>query len=167
MPSLLKQKQQAREWFGLTPQERCDQKLPFNEQELAELLGIKKVKTIRDWRVEWKKLEQAKQEPNGAIPSYDSVEWLTGRTSQMDEALTKACQMGNAQALKLYYQITNRLIEKSEQKVQLELNADEIATQYIENRKWLREHGYLAENGMGQVLPEPALLPENIREDKR
>ena len=41
-------------------------------------------------------------------------DYLDRKSTAVDEALVKACEKGNAQALRTYYQLTQRLIEKRE-----------------------------------------------------
>ena len=86
--------------------------------------------------------------------NYDSDQWLAGRTPQADRALLKACEGGNAQALRTYYQLTKRLIEKQE--IIHGLTADETTRRNLEADRQLREDGYRVEE-----MPEkPPLLSE-------
>jgi len=45
---------------------------------------------------------------------YNSDDWLSLQAMEADKALMLACDSGNAQALRTYYQLTKRLIEKQE-----------------------------------------------------
>lgn len=74
--------------------------------------------------------------------SYNSESFLDERSYKVDKALMTACERGNATALRTYYQLTNRLIEKSEQEVKIGLSADEITRRNLEADRQLREGGY-------------------------
>ena len=56
---------------------------------------------------------------------YDSNKWLVGRTPKADQALLRAVQKGNAQAIRTFYQLLNRLTDKSEVEVKIGLSAEE------------------------------------------
>jgi len=71
---------------------------------------------------------------------HKSEEYLDKNDGVVDDALVKACKRGNAGALKLYYQLTNRLIEKSEVKVGL--SADERARRNLQADVELLDSGY-------------------------
>ena len=89
---------------------------------------------------------------------YGSEEYLENNVSKIDKALLKACEDGNASALKIYYQLTNRLIEQSEQKLKVVLTADEIARRNLLAERELQEFrgktGYRVE----EVSEKSALL---------
>ena len=105
-------------------------------------------------------------QPRTEEGEYDSTAWLKERTPEADEALIKACKSGSPSALKLLYQLLDRLVEKAEQKVEVQFDSTELAKRHIENRKWLRDNGYMGDDGVGQVQPVTPLLPDKIREDK-
>ena len=66
--------------------------------------------------------------------------WLKGKGHEINEALIQSCKGGNAQSLKLFFQLTEQLVEKQE--VKIGLNADEIARRNLEADRQLREGGY-------------------------
>lgn len=85
---------------------------------------------------------------------------LVRKINEMDEAVFSAGKINKiAKMAELWYKRKGLLIEKS-LNVEVKLSADDIARQHLENRKWLREQGYLGETGSGQVQPEPPLLSE-------
>ncbi len=45
---------------------------------------------------------------------YNSEQYLGSRSKEVDEALIASCELGNANSLRTYYQLTKRLVEKSE-----------------------------------------------------
>ena len=57
------------------------------------------------------------------------------------------------------------LIDKKEEKVIIERSAEEYARGYIEEKRWLREQGFLESERVEEVQSESALLPDEIRKD--
>jgi len=107
-----------------------------------------------------KDIKQRKMDAiNGLLP-YDSEEILGGGTDRVDKALLRACEQGNAAALKIYYQLTNRLVEKSEQNLKLELSADDIAARNLIADRELDE--FRGEDGhrVEEVQKESTLLSQ-------
>ena len=49
-------------------------------------------------------------------------DYFDTKSKAVDEALVKACEKGNAQALRTYYQLTQRLVEKREETHKFELS---------------------------------------------
>lgn len=88
---------------------------------------------------------------------YQSEQSLAEKARQVDDALIKACERGNAQALRTYYQLTKRLVEKSEQEVTHKIDGSYLARELIRARR------ELADSGMAQVPDESRILPENLR----
>lgn len=89
--------------------------------------------------------------------NYDSEVYLDGKTHKVDAALLEACKKGSPGALKIYYQLMNRLVEKTEQEVKLGLSADELARRNLAAERELesgRETGYRVE----EVSEKPSLL---------
>jgi len=142
-------------WLALPPEERE----PATKKALAEQMGISPL-TLINWD------KAVIKETEAPVEAYDSDAWLRGRTDKADQALLKAVQMGSPGAIKIFYQLLDRLVEKQEAKVEIGLSAAEIARQHIKNQKWLREHGYMENAGVGQVLPELPVFLGNIRESK-
>lgn len=66
-----------------------------------------------------------------------SQSWLKARGGEINEALIQSCKDGNAQALKLFFQLTEQLVEKQE--VKIGLTADEIARRNFEAERELQE----------------------------
>lgn len=59
-------------------------------------------------------------------PAYNSEAYLEKREPEADEALMEAVKKGNATAIRTYYQLRGKLIEKAELKsVSVELTGDE------------------------------------------
>lgn len=93
------------------------------------------------------------KEPEVIEADYNSEAYLNDQTDKVDLALIQACESNNAQALKIYYQLTKRLIEKQE--VTHKLDGSFIT------REILRAGDELESEGVAQV-PEkpPTLLPK-------
>jgi len=160
VPPKLKQKREAFDWFELSPDERFRKRLPFSQPELAAQLGVKP-ELIPKWRKEWEdyKASQTVSEDS----DYNSAAFLNGKSKVADEALIAACEMGKADALRTYYQITRRLIDQRiEYKV--ELSADELSKRNIEAERQLREQGLLQRLRVEEVPKKLPLLSENICE---
>ena len=157
----------ANEWFGLTPEQRFSQGMPITKEELRRKLKVQN-KTLQGWeqRYNVKALRNRMEITLGGkeVPEeiYDSKIWLTERTNEVDEALLISVKRGNAQAIKIYKQLTGELVEKSEQKVTLELSADEIARRNLEAdrglKKWLKQ-GRTGRQGVEDLPEKPPLLP--------
>ena len=173
--------------LSTTQLERERQGLPITVTDIAKHLGVKR-KTVTRWLKELPEYIEGKVQeeeelgkcdiirkvqksiysdslPKTEEGEYDSTAWLKERTPEADEALIMACKSGSPSALKLLYQLLDRLVEKTEQKVDVKVDATELAKRHIENRKWLRDNGYMGDDGVGQVQPVTPLLPDKIRED--
>ena len=109
------------------------------------------------------KAEMIEDEELSDNGGYDSETWLRNRTPDADRSLVLAMQRGNANALKLFYTLLNRLVEKTEHKVELGLSADEITRRNLEAERQLRLEGY----GMAEVSEKPPLLPEEVCMDNK
>jgi hypothetical protein len=120
--------------------------------DLCRRIGTTKM-SLNRWQKEWR--EEAKVE---ADPNYDPEGELFKNYQKVDKALMKACERGSPGALKIFYQLTNRLVEKTEN-TNLDLTADDITRRQLEAERRLRELGYRVED----VPDEPTLLPEDVR----
>lgn len=90
-------------------------------------------------------------------PDYDSKGFLQSQQARADMALLKACDSGNAQALKILNQRTGQLVEDSK----LEISFDgsfytKVALEALERDR--REH-----QGVDEVPQQPGILRENLR----
>ena len=146
---LEEKKQEIIDWIKTPPAERKKSK-----RGLAQSLGVG-VTYIDELETEESLVE---------LGGYDSEKWLRGRTLQMDKALTAACEKWNAAALKIYYQITHRLVDLSETKVKISLDADELARINAEADRRARE--FRKSDRVENLQERPPLLPNEIREDK-
>ena len=108
-------------WKALPEEER----IPKTYREMAEQLGMTP-RGLRNWD---------KELDNG---DYDSTKWLTERTPQADAALLAAMKRGNAQALKIYYQLIGKYEEKPEGGIG-GLSPDEITRRNFEAERRYRE----------------------------
>ena len=89
-------------------------------------------------------------------PKHDSEEWLEDRSLAADEALMEAVKKGNAGAIKIYYQLMGKLVDKP-----LEVNIGFTADDIVRERRRAEEE--LRSKGVSEVRTEPALLPEHVR----
>jgi len=137
----LKQKELKfiQEWV-VTPVEEREFK---TQTALAEHLGYS-TKTIS---TTISKLKEAE-----SIEGYDSPDWLTRRTPDADRALLRAVQSGNAQALRTFYQLLNRLTDKSEVELKIGLSAEEHRRIKRERDRRLQEELGKRASGTGSLL---------------
>jgi len=161
----------AFEWFNMGDTDRFRAGLPLDKQKLARHLRVGKT-TIQEWEQKYyaerlgkqlheeevirKKRTQPKEEP------YDSEKYLNGKTDVVDQALIEACEQNNAQALKIYYQLTKRLIEKQE--VTHKLDGDYIARQYFEARRELEATRVDEVSDKSTLFSHPIRLPSGQKQ---
>ncbi len=125
------------EWLE-TPHYKRD---PKTKAELAVQLGYS-----YDTLMKWAKKK----------PKYDSKEFLASRTLEVDQALVEACKAGRGDALRIYFQLMNRLVDKSETKVKLSLDADDIARINREAKERVNREL----NRIHSLPRQPDLLPD-------
>ena len=145
-------KQAALEWLD-TPKEL---RQPSTKAAFMRKWGIKSSLTPERWQRE----RDEKRRDNGGEPEeYNPDNYLAESAKKVDAALIRACEKGNASALKSYYQITNRLVERQEN-INIDLTADDIAERVNRVRREL-------ENRRMVTMPaKPPALPPDIRESK-
>ncbi len=153
----------AIEWMGMSTIERSKNGKPLNDKDMRKYLGVKAAvwsKWIQQFNEQKKRdvymsahpMVDKKVEPEVIEAEYNTDTYLNDKTETVDKALIQACENNNAQALKIYYQLTKRLIE--EKKVTIGLTADEIARRNLEAEQQLRAGGYRVE----EVQKKPTLL---------
>jgi hypothetical protein len=135
-------KKLARKWFESPDGE--------TQADCCRRIGISEMSMHR-WKKEWEVVSEPDED-------YDPENYLNVSAGKVDKALIRACERGSPGALKTYYQITNRLVEKSEN-INIDLTADDITKRQLEAERRLRELGYRVED----VPDEPTLLPEDVR----
>ena len=89
-------------------------------------------------------------------PKKTNGDYFDSKSKDVDTALVKACEKGNAQALRTYYQLTQRLIEKREDTVRVEYSSGEIARDADEIIGYLEQR--LEEAGTCPVCGKPSVL---------
>ena len=82
---------------------------------------------------------------------YNSEEYLEKQVKDIDASLIQACESGKVEALKIYYQLTKRLVDKRENKLIVEISADEFYRRNTEAERRIRE-------GKGQLIEEAQTL---------
>ena len=162
------EKEQYFEWLALPKEQRK----PKSKREFARKIGVQYITLMA-----WQRGKDLQPKDKGG---YSDITKQTALTKQIgdlpveeqiqvfDKLLFSIARNPNASSKdrELFAKRYGLLVEKKEMKVGISLNADQIAQQHIENQRWLREHGYLEVAGVGQVQPEPGLLPEEIWDDK-
>jgi len=158
----------AMEWFATPTAERWEKGFPLNDKEMRAKLGVKTTvwnKWINQFHEKQKRDVVMKCHPMATggeksieveviEPDYASDAYLNDKTEVVDKALISACEDNNAQALKIFYTLNKRLVERTEVKVGL--TADELTRRNLEAERQLREGGYRVE----EVPKKPALLPK-------
>ena len=133
MPNKLSTKKRTFDWWDMTPKQRFDAKLPINEDSFRETLTILPV-TFKKWKAEYKALKEV-ETLEAQLKTSDG----DTKTKILDKLAELCLEDGVHRAGEVWLRETKETGEKEK----VELTADEIAEQYIRNRKWLREHGYL------------------------
>ena len=172
----------AMEWFAMTTAERWEKGFPLNDKEMRAKLGVKTTvwnKWINQFHEKQKRDVVMKCHPmatGGEKPQevevikseYDSEAYLNDHVDKVDEALIEACDQNNAQALKIFYQLTKRLVEKTETTHTI-LSAEDVSRIDREADRKIRELNQGTRgvsNREEGVSKERPLLPEKIWEDK-
>jgi len=172
----------AMEWFATPTAERWEKGFPLNDKEMRAKLGVKTTvwnKWINQFHEKQKRDVVLKCHPmatGGEKPleveviskEYNSEKYLNENVSQVDEALIEACNQNNAQALKIFYQITKRLIERQEV-THTVLSAEDVSRIDREADRKIRELNQGTRgvsNRKEGVSEERPLLPEKVWEDK-
>jgi len=164
--------------LAMTPVERAATGKPVSMDEIAEYCGVHP-KTVYKYRKELgaladknrgrhmgaegriqadKAKKPVQQEDSADIENYDSGEFLGKRSARIDNALMRSCESGNAMSLKIYYQLTKRLIEKQE--VTHKLDGSFLARALVRADRELGDTGH----GVAEVQEEPILLRQGVRE---
>ncbi len=108
------------------------------------------------------------------VQDYDSDRFLKSRTREADQSLMRACRKGNPTALKIFYELNNRLVEKQEQKITHKLEGDDYFRLRNEAKTSVQP---VQRNGDGEfsgdrevlsehtlLLKEPCVCPEQEQE---
>lgn len=151
----IKERESLNKLLTLSKKVREEHGLPITYPEMAVAFGIS-VATVKYYQKHLKIPEVVKEE------EYDSEAWLRDRSRVADEALLGACEKGNANALRTYYQLTKRLVEKQE--VTHSFNASDILKAINQARAEF-DAGRDAQQGegVGKVSDGLSPLPENLR----
>jgi len=111
------------------------------------------------------KIEEEIKEPGVKEIAYNQETFLENRSKEADEALMEACKRGNASALKVYFQLTGRLIEKTEN-TNIDLGADDYRR--IKTEAEQKASDFEAEyEGKGDVLPESSIFRQDVLQDNQ
>jgi len=89
---------------------------------------------------------------------YNPDTYLANRSLEADEALMNAVKKGNAGALKIYYQLMGKLVDKPLE-VNFGFTADDIAR---ERKAAIEELENEEFEGVPKVPGKPTLLPEHV-----
>lgn len=151
----IKEQESLNKLLRLSKKVREEHELPVTYKQMAEAFGIS-LATVKYYQKRVTIPAVVKEE------DYDSEAWLKDRSRVADEALLGACEKGNANALRTYYQLTKRLVEKQE--VTHSFNASDIFKAVSEARAELDAgRDVHQDQGVGKVPNGLSLLPENLR----
>jgi hypothetical protein len=148
------QKNRFLDWLALTPEERFATGECASMSEEAKLLGVN-YQNLINWKKQYEKVYTAKEDEDG---EYDSLKFLLKRNPYVDECLLKSCEKGNANSIKIFKQLVGQFVEKSEQKVKLDISAESVARRNIESLKQLRTGGY----GVDEVQVKSRILHDKL-----
>ncbi len=157
-------------WRHLDVPTRLHRSLPITKKDFAKTQDVT-LETMRAWD-KWELAQKLGDNLtlSGEVEKYldtegnfDMKKYLNTKKKELADAIHEASQKGNATAQRIEAQIIGELVEKSEQKVTLELSADEYARRNCEAERRLREQGYR----VADVPEEHPLLSENLRKGKR
>jgi len=87
--------------------------------------------------------------------------YFDSKSKDVDTALVKACEKGNAQALRTYYQLTQRLIEKREETHKVEFTPADHTRIARETINGLREE-YQQLGGICPVCNQPKAFCDEV-----
>jgi len=152
MPRRSREEELAIKYFKMSKQEKIKFGYPLSTKLFADRLSVTPEK-LYEWQNNWVTKELAsrkmelrleEQETDNSKPlntdtTLDSDEYLASRQREVDEALVTSCLKGNATSLRTFNQRTGKLVEKQEQKVTIELSADEIARRNLEAERRINE----------------------------
>ena len=157
MPKLNEKKLSFFRWRQIPEVERS----PSTFKEKARELGVR-AETLTRWNGEYPAWLGKEVRSNGIDISNLSEE---EQIKLFDKLLFKLALDPKAPTKnrELFGKRYGLFVEKQE--VKIELNAEQLAREHLESRRWLKEHGYLEETGMGEVQPKPPLLFEALRND--
>ena len=125
------------EWLALTDEGKIRGSFPLTQKEFAIHHGI-----TEQTLVAWKHEIESGELGDGR---YNADEYLANSAQKADAALMKACERGNAQALRTYYQLTKRT-EKAEDNQKFEYSPTDRIRIARETVTGLREQ-YLSDGG--------------------
>ena len=122
----------AKQWFDMNKADRLNAGLPTSMREFSRYIGIGTTK-LYEMRTAYLKgnitkgLKELNPDMKFDDEEFDPQKWLNETRRERYEAVLKTARGGNASAQKLLAQLAGELVEKSEEKLILELSADEIA----------------------------------------
>lgn len=148
---------ELRHWLNLSIDERESAGLPMTQELIAKHLNV----SLTVVKYHAKRMKHSNEVKEAISASYDSKDWLTKRSKEVDVALLEACAKGNPQALRIYYMLTDRL--NDDQGVNLHINANLIARAIFQAKRELARSGDVAESqGVDEVPVELSILPDNL-----
>lgn len=90
-----------------------------------------------------KKIQKVQSALDAAVHNstedYDSIKWLTERSSDVDKNLLAACARGSPAALTTFYKVTGKLVDKQEQKIDISFSAADHLRIHEEAQKRVKE----------------------------
>jgi len=150
----------------MSPVERVVMGRPVTLQEISDEFHVSlvKVREIKN-NLEYYLIPQHVLDKK-VVLKYDSKAYLESRSQEVDDNLLKACKKLSPSALKVYYQILGKLIEKSETEVKIGLTADELARRNLEAERRVNDVGRGAGHRVESVPEKLPLLPDQVCESE-
>jgi hypothetical protein len=173
------QKAKVLEYVWLSPMERMRQGMPITLGDIAKVSGvsitavkslvksnpsfiqlnrdeqIKEANHKRKIKIQYKReVRTDEDDPE----NYDSFKFLNSRSKVADKALLDACEKGNANALRTFYQLTRKLEDKVE--VNHKFDGSFITRAILQAEREL--NGRTEDNRMGEVQEKSTLLRQEL-----
>jgi len=151
--------------LSLTEKERSEKGLPIMTAELAKYFDVTPGLITR-YRLEvprYLKEQTEKKRERDRLERGDEEEKVESEVNNLLDHLYEEAMKPNATAgkMELYLKARGRLVEKREDRIVVELSADEIARRNLRAERELRESGYRVEEMQEELL----ILPKNVRKD--
>jgi hypothetical protein len=122
----------------------------------------KKLNVHRTTLINWERYDYPEWRKNG-FGEYDPDDFLDENEPLVNEALIESCRKGNSAALKIYFQRTGKLIERTEN-LNIDITARDLARIEADARQRNIDDGFAL--GEGTVQRQLPVLSTEVREDK-
>jgi hypothetical protein len=135
---------------------------PYNRRDPKTKIGLcRKLHIGKDTLISWEKELGNGYNVDNVIDELADMDIDAFQRRVYERTKDPSCP---AKVLELQAKMFGLLVDKSETKVNIGFNAEDIARIRNEAKRELESEGFTVE-GSGEVRPQPALLSEKIRED--